>query len=153
MMEDIRNVFSADPDVVANPSTEHNAASEVSGAGATARSDETGSVVISSAKGSPMRAAAVIAIDEERVPLFLPSEANDLRGRWDIVQVGFVDEPRKAVEQADALVSTTVKRLVEIFAEERQKLEEQWEGGDVSTEDLRVSLRKYRSFFARLLSM
>jgi hypothetical protein len=87
-------------------------------------------------------------------PLFAPSEADDLRGRWDSVQAGFVDEPRRAVEQADSLVAGTMKRLAEMFAEERANLEGQWDrGDDVSTEDLRLALQRYRSFFGRLLSI
>ena len=63
-------------------------------------------------------------------------------------------EPRRAVEQADALVAEVIKRLADSFAEERSKLEGQWgRGDDVSTEDLRVSLRRYRSFFDRLLNV
>ena len=62
-------------------------------------------------------------------------------------------EPRKAVEQADGLVASAMKRLAEVFAEERSKLEQQWDRGDsVSTEDLRLALRRYRSFFERLLA-
>jgi hypothetical protein len=92
--------------------------------------------------------------EEERVALFAANESNELRARWDSVQVGFVDEPRKAVEEADALVSSTIKRLSEIFADERQKLEQQWgRSENISTEDFRVALRRYRSFFARLLAI
>ena len=73
--------------------------------------------------------------------------------RSDRVQVEFVDEPRRSVQEAEELVSLTMKRLAEIFSEERQKLEQEWNrGGDVSTEDLRLALRRYRSFFGRLLS-
>ena len=61
---------------------------------------------------------------------------------------------RQAVERADALVASAIKRLAEIFANERSSLEEQWaRGGDASTEDLRVALRRYRAFFDRLLSV
>ena len=59
-------------------------------------------------------------------PLFPGDEAKDLRARWDTIQAGFVDEPRQVVEQADELVATTMKRLAEIFAAEREKLEQQW---------------------------
>jgi hypothetical protein len=98
--------------------------------------------------------ATAPALDQEAAPLFSGSEANDLRARWDAIQVGFVDEPRRAVEQADKLVAGTMKRLAEIFAEERSKLEGQWDQGEnVSTEDLRLGLRRYRSFFSRLLSL
>jgi hypothetical protein len=93
--------------------------------------------------------------DEDRSsPLFAGNESDDFRRRWTDVQAGFVDEPRKAVESADVLVASAIKRLAEIFAQERSNLEGQWaRGDDVSTEDLRVALRRYRSFFDRLLSV
>jgi hypothetical protein len=97
---------------------------------------------------------AVARAEEERAALFAANEATELRARWDSIQVGFVDEPRKAVQEADALVSATIKRLSEVFANERENLEHQWGRNDnVSTEDLRVALRRYRSFFSRLLSI
>jgi len=81
-------------------------------------------------------------------------ETAPFRSRWDTIQTGFVDEPRQSVEQADSLVAEVMQRLAEVFADERSKLEEQWSrGDDVSTEDLRIALRRYRSFFDRLLSM
>ena len=87
-------------------------------------------------------------------PLFAAGEAEEFRSRWDSIQTAFVDEPRKSVESADKLVASAIKRLAEIFAEERSKLESQWGRGDnVSTEDLRVALQRYRSFFTRLLSV
>ena len=86
--------------------------------------------------------------------LFPENEANDFHKRWTDIQTGFVDEPRRAVEQADALVAEVIKRLANSFAEERSKLEGQWGRGDnVSTEDLRIALRRYRSFFDRLLNV
>jgi hypothetical protein len=85
--------------------------------------------------------------------LFPNNELNELRARWDKAQIGFVDEPRAAVQQADELVATVVKRIAEQFAAERAELEHQWDRGDnVSTEDLRQALRRYRSFFDRLLA-
>lgn len=90
---------------------------------------------------------------EHAAPVFPSQEAQELRGRWDNIQAGFVDEPRRAVEEADELVAQTMKRLAESFAEERARLEGQWDrGDDVSTEDLRIALRRYRAFFGRLLS-
>lgn len=91
---------------------------------------------------------------EETTSLFPDSELQDLRTRWKEIQTAFVDEPRRAVEQADGLVASAMKRLAEVFAEERSKLEQQWDRGDsVSTEDLRVALQRYRTFFHRLLSV
>ncbi|HEY2456042.1 MAG TPA: hypothetical protein VGI13_01975 [Candidatus Acidoferrum sp.] len=118
---------------------------------ASAANDSRRTVVGSSAGTG---AAAAPALEQETGPLFHSNEANDLRARWDAIQVGFVDEPRRAVEQADNLVAGTMKRLAEVFAEERGKLEGQWDQGEnVSTEDLRLALRRYRSFFSRLLSV
>jgi hypothetical protein len=93
--------------------------------------------------------------DTKRVaPLFADEASTELRERWTEVQTGFVDQPREAVEQADALVAEVMKRLADSFATERQALEQQWSrGDDVSTEELRLALRRYRSFFDRLLSV
>jgi hypothetical protein len=87
-------------------------------------------------------------------PLFPEDVANDFRSRWERVQTGFVDEPRQAVQQADELVAQSIKRLTDTFAEERNRLERQWDRGDeVNTEDLRVAMQTYRSFFQRLLAI
>jgi hypothetical protein len=94
------------------------------------------------------------SMDIEAVPLFSSNELGELRKRWDRIQTGFVDEPRNAVQQADTLVASAMQRLTDVFASERTKLEQQWERGDsISTEDLRVALQRYRSFFHRLLSV
>ena len=99
-------------------------------------------------------ASATAARTDQHSPLFDESSAGDLRERWTDVQAGFVDEPSKAVEQADALVAEVMQRLADGFAKERSNLEGQWSrGDDVSTEDLRVALQRYRSFFDRLLAL
>jgi hypothetical protein len=104
--------------------------------------------------GAAAGAAVALATDEQAAPLLSPEEAKEFRARWDAIQGGFVDEPRRAVEQADSLVAGAMKRLAEMFADERAKLDGQWDRGDsVSTEDLRLALRRYRSFFGRLLSV
>jgi len=92
--------------------------------------------------------------DTQTTPLFPSDELSNFRTRWSEIQTAFVDEPRRAVEQADGLVASAMKRLAEIFSEERTQLEQQWDQGDkVSTEDLRVAFQRYRTFFHRLLSM
>jgi hypothetical protein len=103
---------------------------------------------------SEVRSASETRNASDTAPLFPSSELEELRNRWSGVQTAFVDEPRRAVEQADGLVASAMKRLAEVFAEERSKLEQQWGRGDnVSTEDLRIALQRYRSFFHRLLSI
>ena len=94
------------------------------------------------------------AAQEPNLPLFAQNDTQDFRSRWEKIQIGFVDEPRTAVVKADELVAHAIKRLAEVFASERHKLEAEWDKADnVSTEDLRVALRRYRSFFDRLLSV
>jgi hypothetical protein len=86
-------------------------------------------------------------------PLLSNSELSDLRSQWSNIQAEFVDEPRRSVQQADQLVATAMQRLAEGFANERATLEKQWDSGDqVSTEELRVALQRYRAFFGRLLN-
>ena len=92
--------------------------------------------------------------DDGRTPLFATADADGYRTRWSAIQTGFVDEPRHAVEEADALVAEVMKRLAEVFADERGRLEGVWERNDqVSTEDLRQAMQRYRSFFERLLTV
>jgi hypothetical protein len=87
-------------------------------------------------------------------PLFLPDVSAEFRARWDAVQIGFVDDPTRAVREADELVAQVMKSLAETFSTERAKLEGQVDQSDhASTENLRVALRSYRSFFQRLLSL
>jgi hypothetical protein len=86
--------------------------------------------------------------------LFPENESQDFHKRWTDIQTAFVDEPRRAVERADELVAQVIKRLADSFAQERSRLEGQWGRGDnVSTEDLRVALQRYRAFFDRLLNV
>ena len=106
--------------------------------------DTTGTASTGAAGGS--------SADEEPPSELIP-DSDGLQRRWEEIQVRFVDEPRGAVEDADALVATVMQRLAEGFAQEREQLEAQWgRGEDISTEDLRLALQRYRSFFRRLLS-
>lgn len=87
-------------------------------------------------------------------PLFDDKVDHEFRGKWQQIQTGFVDEPRSAVERADELVAELMQRLAQSFSQQRNNLEHQWDASDkVSTEELRVALTKYRSFFERLLSI
>ena len=91
--------------------------------------------------------------ERELAPLFLPDVAKEFRSHWDTVQRGFVDDPRQAVRQGEVLVAQVMKSLAETFSHERATLEGQVnQTGKASTETLRIALRRYRSFFERLLS-
>jgi hypothetical protein len=90
---------------------------------------------------------------EETEPLFSSSDADRYRDQWTNVQSEFVDQPREAVEQADRLVADLMQSLAAQFSDTRTGLESQWnDNDDVSTEDLRIAMTRYRSFFERLLS-
>ena len=90
----------------------------------------------------------------DHAPLFPDNEMEGFRGRWREIQGQFVDEPHRAVEQADQLVSSVITRLSEVFAREREKMEREWpKEGEGSTEELRQALRRYRAFFDRLLAV
>ncbi len=91
--------------------------------------------------------------DDEGGPLLPEDQSERFTTRWQEIQASFVDRPRESVEEADALVADLMQRLAAGFSNEREGLEAQWDrGDDVSTEDLRVALTRYRSFFDRLLS-
>ena len=86
--------------------------------------------------------------------LFPNTDSEEFRRRWTDIQASFVDEPKPSVEKADQLVASVIQKLTQVFADERSKLERDWsKGEEASTEDLRQALRRYRSFFDRLLSV
>lgn len=77
---------------------------------------------------------------------------DELQSRWNSVQIEFVDGPRTSVEQAQALVAETVEKIAQMLSEKRASLDGTWANReDISTEDLRTALQRYRSFFNRLL--
>lgn len=91
---------------------------------------------------------------ENYAPLFDAKRAEDFRNEWLEIQSRFVDDPSVAVKEADELVSQIIQNVSRMFADERTSLENQWNSGDkASTEELRVALRRYRSFFNRLLTL
>jgi hypothetical protein len=85
-------------------------------------------------------------------PLLSADDGEGFKQRWEQIQVRFVDEPQASVKEADDLVQELMQRLADNFAQERSRLDQQWERGEeASTEDLRTALQQYRSFFRRLL--
>jgi hypothetical protein len=98
--------------------------------------------------------APVTNVDaDEGIAIYSDEQLNDLRSRWNQIQAGFVDEPRRALEQANALVDEAITQLADGFARTRENLDQQWKrDGAVSTEEMRQALRRYRSFFTRVLN-
>lgn len=86
--------------------------------------------------------------------LFDKDASEKFRNRWLAIQSKFVDDPNDSVKQADQLVLEVIDNMTKSFANRRGTLEKQWNGGETaSTEDLRIALQHYRSFFERLLSL
>lgn len=105
-------------------------------------------------KAAPSDTAPADTAPEQPNPLLAKDETAGFRTRWQNIQTGFVDEPRQAVKQADELVAEIMQQLAQSFSDQRRTLESEWEHSDkVSTEELRMALRRYRSFFDRLLSL
>lgn len=101
-------------------------------------------------------ATNTIPMNEQLEPLFEEETTHKFRSRWMTIQSKFVDDPRDSVKQADDLVSDIIKSVTMNFADRRIELEKQWNvgsGEDISTEDMRVALKRYRSFFDRLLTL
>jgi hypothetical protein len=97
------------------------------------------------------RSDAVEPLIEDRVALVVAESRERYGGRWKDVQTSFVDEPRQAVQQADRLVADVIENLTQSFVAERRRLEEQWSGDEMDTEQLRVALQRYRMLFRGLL--
>jgi hypothetical protein len=94
------------------------------------------------------------SINDQLEPLFEDDAARKFRSRWQVIQGKFVDDPRDSVKQADDLVADIIKNVTMSFSDRRMSLEKQWNSGqNVSTEDMRQALKRYRSFFERLLTL
>ena len=116
--------------------------------------NRTNEEVIERPSGQVLAFARRGSEDEARTTILSEDETKDFGSRWTNIQSEFVDEPRRAVESADKLVASAIDRISKSFSDERSRLESQWSRGDeVSTEDLRLALQRYRSFFGRLLSL
>ena len=87
-----------------------------------------------------------------RATLIAPERAGAYNSRWNELKGEFVDEPRGAVRGANELVGQVLDELEELFRQQRSALEQGLDSEQTSTEDLRLALGRYRSFFDRLLS-
>ena len=122
-------------------------------AGHEATADQPSEPRVSATQGDDDRARGDAEDIDEAGSLLPEGEESDFQRRWEEIQTRFVDDPRQAVEDADALVAGVMQRIAEGFAQARDGLEGQWSRGeDVGTEELRVALQRYRGFFRRLLS-
>ncbi|TDW21266.1 hypothetical protein [Kribbella kalugense] len=92
-------------------------------------------------------------VDMANEPLVAEESSVDYKARWEVIQQGFVDDPRNAVTEADKLVDDLLQELSDSFDRQHDGLEKQWSAGEPSTEDLRSALQRYRAFFQRLLTL
>ncbi|MET8995485.1 hypothetical protein [Amycolatopsis sp. NPDC004169] len=110
-----------------------------------------GDVETPAASGGDVERPAASHDDVETPELIDQEKVTGFRDRWQNVQTGFVDDPKQAVQQADELVAAVISALATTFAEHKSELEAQWRQGEPATEELRIALRRYRSFFDQLL--
>jgi hypothetical protein len=122
-----------------------------SGGDVEAPAESGGDVETPAASGGDVETPAASGGDVEAPPLIDEEKVTGFRDRWQNVQTGFVDDPKQAVQQADELVAAVISALATTFAEHKSELEGQWQQGEPATEELRIALRRYRSFFDQLL--
>jgi hypothetical protein len=145
-----------DTDDVATPTDTDDVATPTDTDDGPTRADVTDGATQAGVTGGLARTGepdGVASLDDDRSHEALVPEPLGYQTRWDAIQAGFVDEPRRSVAEADALVAEVIDDITAAFAAARADLEAQWsEGGEASTEDLRQAFRRYRSFFQRLLA-
>ncbi|MDS0140469.1 MULTISPECIES: hypothetical protein [unclassified Amycolatopsis] len=124
---------------------------EESGGDVEAPAGSGGDVETPAASGGDVETPAASGGDVETPALIDEEKVTGFRDRWQNVQTGFVDDPKQAVQQADELVAAVISALATTFAEHKSELEAQWQQGEPATEELRIALRRYRSFFDQLL--
>ncbi|QKV79810.1 hypothetical protein [Amycolatopsis sp. Hca4] len=122
-----------------------------SGGDVEAPAESGGDVETPAASGGDVETPAASHDDVETPELIDQEKVTGFRDRWQNVQTGFVDDPKQAVQQADELVAAVISALATTFAEHKSELEAQWRQGEPATEELRIALRRYRSFFDQLL--
>ena len=136
---EVDDTSAVEPDTARRGTTDGSAAT--SGASAGAVSDR--SAGSTSSEGTDA---------EGRERLVPAARAEEYSARWDALKGDFVDEPQRAVTQADQLVGELLDEIQRVFTDQRRELDKGFDHDRASTEDLRLALRRYRSFFDRLLS-
>lgn len=92
--------------------------------------------------------------DDYLISFLSDGETEEIKSRWRKIQTQFVDEPRTSVDRAESLIEEVMNKLMQKFANERDMLDSSAESGEeLTTEDLRVALRRYRAFLQRLLTL
>ncbi|MGW3961846.1 hypothetical protein ACWED2_18625 [Amycolatopsis sp. NPDC005003] len=146
-----QNLSTADLASAGQHDADGTTAPEESGGDVEAPAESGGDVETPAASGGDVETPAASGGDVETPPLIDEEKVTGFRDRWQNVQTGFVDDPKQAVQQADELVAAVISALATTFAEHKSELEAQWQQGEPATEELRIALRRYRSFFDQLL--
>jgi hypothetical protein len=82
--------------------------------------------------------------------LLAPADRDELDHRWTAIETGFVEDPKRHIELADDLLGDVIDRLEAQLKHDRERLSAAWRGGDVTTEQLRELLLRYRDSYQRL---
>jgi hypothetical protein len=113
-------------------------------------------VVIQADEVEPDTAKRTGQAEDVYISLFDDDAAPGYRQRWTDIQARFVDDPQASVRDADELVAKVIQHISDTFARQRSELESHWNAeGDAesSTEDLRLAVKRYHTFFDQLLNL
>jgi len=148
---DDQNLSTADLASAGHHDADGTTAPDGSGGDVETPEESGGDVEVPAGSGGDVETPAASGGDVETPALIDEEKVTGFRDRWQNVQTGFVDDPKQAVRQADELVAAVISALATTFAEHKSELESQWQQGEPATEELRIALRRYRSFFDQLL--
>ena len=112
---------------------------------------ESGDLVVAARSDASEESATAAGLPVVREPLLSAGEGAAFLDRWQIVQVGFVEDPEQSVRNADALMGEIAAAYGAAFEQRRESLAAVWRQADHGTEDLRQALRQYRSFLGVVL--
>ncbi|MBS2967051.1 hypothetical protein KGA66_28720 [Actinocrinis puniceicyclus] len=91
-------------------------------------------------------------LTDEPGPVLARQTADDLRERWRGIQAEFIDDPGRAVEDADRLVTDAARAFTTQLEERRHTLTSAWQqDGNKETEQLRLTMRHYRALVDQIL--
>jgi len=150
-LSDDQNLSTADLASAGRHDTDDTTTPYGSGGDIETPAESGGDVETPAESGGDVETPAASGGDVETPELIDEDKITGFRDRWQNVQTGFVDDPKQAVRQADELVAAVISALATTFAEHKSELESQWQQGEPATEELRIALRRYRSFFDQLL--
>jgi hypothetical protein len=111
---------------------------------------EPGVADVSDAESPPAVVSALVAEPELTLASPVADDSTSADARWHEILAMFVDDPRSSVELAAGLVDDSAEALVTFVQERQHALLSAWQGDDAGTEEMRIALQQYRTFWNRI---